>query len=167
VVQKHSKPNHPTTCGKIERFQQTLKKWLTAQPQQPTTIAELQALCDQFVGYYNSCRPHRSLNRQTPLVAYYARPKATPPAATETEPQGRIRRDIVDNSGTLTLRHAGRLHHIGVGRTHARTPILMLINDRQIRIIHATTGELIRDLTLNPAVDYQARGLRNPRRKPN
>ncbi len=35
VVQKHSKPNHPTTCGKVERFQQTLKKWLKAQPQQP------------------------------------------------------------------------------------------------------------------------------------
>jgi transposase InsO family protein len=59
VVQKHSKPNHPTTCGKVERFQQTLKKWLTAQQRQPTTIAELQTLCDQFLGYYNNRRPHR------------------------------------------------------------------------------------------------------------
>jgi len=31
VTQKHSRPNHPTTCGKVERFHQTLKKWLTAQ----------------------------------------------------------------------------------------------------------------------------------------
>jgi transposase InsO family protein len=46
VVQKHSKPNHPTTCGKVERFHQTLKKWLTAQPQQPQTLAELQTLCE-------------------------------------------------------------------------------------------------------------------------
>jgi transposase InsO family protein len=61
VVQKHSRPNHPTTCGKVERFQQTLKKWLQAQPRQPTTVAELQALCDQFITYYNTCRPHRSL----------------------------------------------------------------------------------------------------------
>ena len=61
VVQKHSKPNHPTTCGKVERFQQTLKKWLTAQPRQPATIAELQTLCASFVGYYNNRRPHRSL----------------------------------------------------------------------------------------------------------
>jgi hypothetical protein len=59
------------------------------------------------------------------------------------------------------------LHHIGVGRTHARTPILMLINGLDIRIIHANTGEIIRELTLNPAVDYQTRGLRNPRPKPN
>ncbi|MFZ1114228.1 MAG: integrase core domain-containing protein, partial [Propionibacteriaceae bacterium] len=28
-------------------------------------MAELQTLCDHFVSYYNSCRPHRSLNQQT------------------------------------------------------------------------------------------------------
>jgi hypothetical protein len=166
VLQKHSKPNHPTTCGKVERFQQTLKKWLQAQPRQPTTVAELQALCDQFITYYNTCRPHRSLGRRTPTAAYQARPKATPTGATPTQPQARVRRDIIDTSGTLTLRHNGRLHHIGVGRTHARTPILMLINDLDIRIIHATTGEIIHELILNPAVDYQARGARNPPPKP-
>ena len=42
----------------------------------------------------------------------------------------------------------------------------MLINGLDIRIIHATTGELIRQLQLNPAVDYQTRGLRKPRPKP-
>ena len=30
VRQKNSRPNHPTTCGKVERFQQTMKKWLRA-----------------------------------------------------------------------------------------------------------------------------------------
>jgi transposase len=37
VQQINSTPNHPTTCGKVERFQQTLKKWLRAQPDQPAT----------------------------------------------------------------------------------------------------------------------------------
>jgi transposase InsO family protein len=166
VTQKHSKPNHPTTCGKVERFHQTLKKWLKAQPRQPQTLAELQDLCNQFVSYYNTCRPHRSLNRRTPSVAYQTRPKATPTGSAQTEPQARVRRDVVDSDGKLSLRHNGRLHHIGVGRTHARTPILMLINGLDIRIIHAATGELIRDLILNPAVDYQARGVRKPRPKP-
>ena len=149
----------------MERFQQTLKKWLKVQPQQPQTVAELQALCETFVAYYNNSRPHRSLGH-TPTAAYQARPKATPPGSAEAEPHPRVRHDVVDSSGTLTLRHAGRLHHIGVGRTHARTPILMLINGLHIRIIHAHTGEIIRELTLNPAVDYQARGVRNPRPKP-
>jgi transposase InsO family protein len=166
VAQKHSKPNHPTTCGKVERFQQTLKKWLKAQARQPQTVAELQALCDQFRSYYNTQRPHRSLNRQTPSAAYQARPKATPTGSAQAEPQARVRRDVVDSDGKLTLRHAGRLHHIGVGRTHARTPILMLINGLHIRIIHATTGEIVRELILNPAVDYQPRGVRKPRKNP-
>jgi hypothetical protein len=42
----------------------------------------------------------------------------------------------------------------------------MLINDRHIRIIHAHTGELIRQLILNPAVDYQPSGVRKPRKYP-
>ena len=43
----------------------------------------------------------------------------------------------------------------------------MLISGLDIHIIHATTGELIRQLILNPAIDYQARGIHNPRPKPN
>jgi len=42
----------------------------------------------------------------------------------------------------------------------------MLINGLDIHIIHATTGQIIRELILNPAVDYQAQGVRKPRPKP-
>lgn len=56
IEQKNSRPNHPTTCGKVERFQQTLKKWLRAQPA-PTTITGLQTLLDIFVDEYNHRRP--------------------------------------------------------------------------------------------------------------
>src|SRR6266508_3366372 len=52
VEQKNSRPNKPTTCGKVERFQQTLKQWLRAQPHQPTNLVELQQLLDQFVAVY-------------------------------------------------------------------------------------------------------------------
>jgi transposase InsO family protein len=38
IVQKNSRPNHPTTGGKVECFHQTMKKWLTAQPDQPATL---------------------------------------------------------------------------------------------------------------------------------
>ncbi|MFC7492645.1 MULTISPECIES: IS481 family transposase [unclassified Nocardioides] len=61
IVQKNTRPNHPTTTGKVERFQQTMKKWLTAQPAQPATLADLQTLIDTFVAEYNHRRPHRSL----------------------------------------------------------------------------------------------------------
>lgn len=40
ITQKNGRPNHPQTQGKVERFQQTMKKWLTNQPP-ATSLAEL------------------------------------------------------------------------------------------------------------------------------
>jgi transposase InsO family protein len=160
VRQKNSRPNHPQTQGKTERFQQTLKKWLAAQTPQPATLTQLQALLDTFTAYYNTRRPHRSLpHRCTPAIAYTARPKATPGQHNrDTDAHHRVRADIIGKTGTLTLRHQGRLYHIGVGRTHARTHVLLLIRDLDIRIIDAATGELLRQLTLDPDRNYQPTG---------
>ena len=153
IIQKHSRPNHPTTCGKVERFQQTLKKWLTAQPE-AVTIHQLQDQLDAFVDEYNHRRPHRSLKNMTPAAQYTLLPKAAP-GESDIDNHYRIRHDIVGDTGTVTLRHAGTLHHIGIGRTHARTHIIMLIDDLDIRIVNPTTGELLRRLTLDPTRNYQ------------
>lgn len=153
IVQKHSRPNHPTTCGKVERFQQTLKKWLTAQPE-AGTLKGLQDQLDTFVDEYNHRRPHRSLGRTTPATKYTMLPKATP-GEPDIESHYRIRHDIVGDTGTVTLRHGGTLHHIGIGRTHTRTHIIMLIDDLDIRIVNPDTGELLRHLTLDPTRNYQ------------
>jgi transposase InsO family protein len=159
IAQKNSRPNHPTTCGKVERFQQTIKKWLAAQPDQPATLAQLQALLDAFVAAYNHDRPHRSLpHRATPATAYTARPKAAPGTSRAADTHDRLRHDKVDTTGCVTLRVNGRLHHIGVGRTHTGTHVLMLIQDHDIRIIDAATGELLRELVLDPTRDYQPTG---------
>jgi len=93
-------------------------------------------------------------SRATPAVAYAARPKAAP-GDRGADTHDRVRADIIGDTGTVTLRHGGRLHHIGVGRTHARTRVLLLIRDLDIRIINAATGELLRQLTLDPARNYQ------------
>jgi transposase InsO family protein len=155
IVQKNSRPDHPTTCGKVERFQQTMKKWLAAQPDQPTTVAEMQALLDRFVDAYNHHRPHRSLpHRATPATVYSSRPKASP-GDRNSDTHDRVRRDRVDKSGKITLRYHGRLYSIGIGRTHARTHVLVLVQDRDIRVIDAATGELLRELTLDPTKRYQ------------
>jgi transposase InsO family protein len=154
VEQKNSRPNKPTTCGKVERFQQTLKRWLRTQPHQPTNLVELQQLLDQFVAVYNQQRPHRSLpGRATPAVAYQARPNAT--AAARHDTHDRVRHDRIDADGKVTLRVNGRLHHIGIGRTHARTPVLLLVQDLQVRVVNAATGELLRELVIDPTRNYQ------------
>jgi transposase InsO family protein len=74
----HSRPRHPPTCGKVERFHQTQKKWLAAQPP-AATLAELQRQPDRFRRYYNTVRPHRAIGRHT-------RPTPTPPAPRHTPP---------------------------------------------------------------------------------
>jgi transposase InsO family protein len=156
VTQKNSRPNHPTTCGKVERFHQTLKNWLRRQPVQPATIDALQALLDAFVDEYNHRRPHRALPQHaTPATAYQARPKASPSERGNASHE-RLRHDRVDISGKITLRHQGQLYSIGVGRTHARTNVLVLVRDLHVRIINAATGELLRELTMDPTVRYQA-----------
>ncbi len=158
IKQKNGKPNHPQTQGKVERFQQTLKNWLAAQHPQPATLAGLQALLDTFTTCYNHQRPHRSLPHQaTPATAYAARPKATP-GNRETDTHNRVRTDRLDTNGCVSLRVNGRLHHIGIGRAHARTHVLLLAQDLHARVINAATGELLRELTIDPSRNYQPTG---------
>jgi transposase InsO family protein len=161
VTQKNGRPSHPQTQGKVERFQQTLQKWLRAQTP-AASLAQLQAQLDAFTSYYNTRRPHRALPRRSPpAVAYTARPKAAPGDRT-ADTHDRVRRDRIDTNGVVTLRHGGKLYHIGIGRAHAGTHILLLARDLDIRIINAATGELLRQLTLDPDRNYQPTG--NPRR---
>lgn len=149
----HSRGYHPQTCGKVERFHQTLKKHLATQPR-ATTIAQLQHQLDAFRDYYNNHRPHRSLQRRTPAEVYSTRPKAKPSPEPLIDPHWRVRHDKIDDSGVITLRHNSRLHHIGIGRRHAGTPVLILAKDLHVRIT-GTGGQLLRELTLDPTRDYQ------------
>ncbi|WP_307812815.1 IS481 family transposase [Phycicoccus sp. CSK15P-2] len=161
ITQKNGRGNHPQTQGKVERFQQTLKTWLARQGPTPETIEDLQTLLDRFRGEYNHHRPHRSLNRRTPAAAYTTRPKATPPSEPPDRTHTRIRHDRVNN-GKITLRHAGTLYSIGLGRHHNGTPVTALVHGLDITILDATTGEVLRKLTLDTTHKYQPQTPRNP-----
>jgi hypothetical protein len=67
-----------------------------------------------------------------------------------------VRHDVVDQSGCVTLRYRSKLHHVGIGRRHRNRRVLMLVCGLDVRVL-ATDGELLRHLTLDPSVDYQAR----------
>jgi hypothetical protein len=137
-------------------------RWLAAHPA-PPTITKLQTQIDDFLTHYNGQRPHRSLSGRTPTAAYHARPKAT--ARGTHHAHYRIRHDRVSH-GNVSLRLDGQLHHIGLGRHLHRTPVIMLIADLDGRVIHATTGELLRQLTINPQRRYHGTGnpIGGPRR---
>jgi len=115
---------------------------------------------------YNHQRPHRSLpHRATPATAYNARPKASPTADRSADVHHRVLADKVDRDGKLTLRLSGRMHHIGIGAEHARTQVLKLVDGHHVRVINAATGELLRELEIDPTRDYQPLG-RPPGPKP-
>lgn len=154
VRSSHSTPYHPQTCGKVERFHQTEKKWLRRQAP-AATLEELQAKLDWFRGYYNTERPHRAMGRRTPQEAFEDRPKAVPSApGFEVPTHFRVRRDRVDKAGRVTLRYNSRLHHIGLGRRHTGTRVLVLVADLEVRVI-TEDGEMLRELILDPSRDYQ------------
>jgi hypothetical protein len=99
-------------------------------------------------------RPYRA----TPATAYTARPKATPGDTTNPDSHDRVRHDKISKAGTVTLRVAGQLRHIGVGRTYAGTYVILLVQDLEVRVVHAATGELLRELIIDPRRDYQPTG---------
>jgi transposase InsO family protein len=150
---KHSRPYHPQTCGKIERFHQTLKKFLAKQDP-AATKKQLQSQLDRFVAYYNEVRPHRGIGRRTPLSVFEAREKAYPRGPKIDVGGYRVRRDKVDKGGSVTLRYQGRLHHIGVGRAYKGWRVILLVAGRDVQIV-GPDGSPLRRLTLNPATDYQ------------
>jgi transposase InsO family protein len=152
IVQRNSRPYHPQTCGKVEHFHQTLKKWLAKQPK-VSSIGDFQKQLDQFRTYYNFTRPHRSLGRTTSAHVYNLRPKAQPGGKIIPD-HFRLRNDVVDKHGKLSLRYNGQMHHIGIGRAYRGVAIRMLIHEKEIRII-TTSGELLKEFTFDEKIDYQ------------
>jgi transposase InsO family protein len=73
----NSTPYHPQTCGKIERFWQTLKKWLLAHDP-ATSLTELNELLERFRDFYNHHRPHRAHRGATPAEVFAATINARP-----------------------------------------------------------------------------------------
>jgi hypothetical protein len=148
----HSTPYHPQTCGKVERFHQTLKLFLARQaPAQ--SLAHLQLQLDFFRSIYNQQRPHRALGNRTPAQAFNARLKATP-SLTQPQLDYRIRRDRLDAGGRVTLRYLSRLRHFHVSCKRRGQPVILLVAGAHVRVL-AEDGELLRELTLDPSRDYQ------------
>ncbi len=137
----HSRPYHPQTCGKVERFHQTLKKWLAAHDP-ATTIGELQRLCDEFVAYYNTQRPHRSLNRRTPLDVWNTSPHSGPATQPLGQPSVVHRNRVYDG-----VVWAGR-YRITLGVAHNNQHATIITTGTHCHVF--LNGRLERELTINP-----------------
>ncbi len=165
IRQKNGSPGHPQTQGKTERFHQTLQRWLRARPP-ARTLTELQRQLDEFREHYNEQRPHRALHRRTPGDVYRATPKAAPATNGHTQGHYRLRYDRLDTKGKMTLRRAGRMHHLGIGTTHARKRVLAFADDHHITVAELTTGEVLSRHLIEPNKSYWRNQNKEPGRWP-
>ena len=144
AVQKNGAPGHPQTQGKIERFHQTLKRWLGA-----------------GAGADQRCRAAGAARRLPPRVERAAWLPAPAPGG-----HYRLRYDVADGKGAITLRRAGRLHHLNTGAAHARQRVLAIVDEREVTVVALATGEILSTHLIEPDRRYWRNTRRDPGRWP-
>jgi transposase InsO family protein len=143
--------------GKVERFQQTLKRWLHGQDRRhglAGSIAELQDRLDEFCDYYNTQRPHQGIDRNTPLSRWQATPRSAPAATALPHPTPRpeTRTAIVDALGRVNLTRAV----INVGSEWIGSTVTVIIDEHHATIL--CHNQLVRHLRIDPTRRYQPSG---------
>jgi len=66
----------------------------------------------------------------------------------------------------MSFRRAGRMHHLGIGATHARTRVLAIADDTTVTVIALETGEILSTHTIDPNKTYWRNTQRTPGRWP-
>jgi transposase InsO family protein len=144
----NSAPFHPQTCGKIERFWQTLKKWLGARDP-AATVAELNDLLDEFRAFYNHQRPHRAHRGATSAEVFNATEKARPADRPLPAPAFVSHHTVDERSGQLLVPP----YIVNVGLRWAGHACHSIRDEHHIAIFSGT--RLVRELTADPTRRYQ------------
>ena len=172
------KPYKPTTQGKNERFHQTLFRYLDKQPI-ARNLRELQAQVDAFDHVYNIERGHQALpGRITPLQAWEATPRATPPrprpikrkpnepSPPAPSPNGRVRDGIrvatVHPNGSIKTR--GCMFNISYALRG--TDVFVLYEAAGIMVFDDRGTLIVEHLWPSPGIRYVGNGQpRGPKKK--
>jgi len=142
VAPGHARPYHPQTCGKVERFHDTLKKRLTALDR-ARTLVELQAQLDEFRDLYNHRRPHKSLAKRFPADVWAGAPKDAPSNRRLDAPT-RVSRSTVENGRAA----AGHHYRITIGAAYNNLTATAVITGTTCHVF--VDGRLVRRLELDP-----------------
>jgi transposase InsO family protein len=147
------RPYHPQTTGKVERFQQTLKKWLRRQPL-PADLAELQRQLDEFCHIYNHQRPHQGIGGITPISRWTATNPASPDGQPLAHPQWptRLHDGTVNNDGVVAINR----FKIHIGAEWKGRPAHVQITGHRANVF--IDGQLARHLELDLDRAYQPSG---------
>ena len=129
------------------------------------SVGSTEISVEQFRQIYNEQRPHRALDRRTPAQAYTALPKARP-TGTPAAGYYRVRFDHVGTNGKISLRRAGKMHHLGIGTAHAGKAVVILVTEAQVTVIDRTTRQTLATNTIDPTRSYWRNNEREPGRWP-
>ncbi|WP_169592666.1 IS481 family transposase [Antrihabitans stalactiti] len=158
ITQLSSRPRHPQTCGKLERYHRTFKEFY-ADHGPAVDIQDLQRICDEFRWYYNNDRPHRALDEQTPSQVYETLPKVVP-----GDPRPKRR-----NHGPRTLKvsKAGSFNYrkrkINIGQAYTGQHVTVTEVGDLVLVTHTASQKLLRELTLGPVGSYHPSGNKRGR----
>lgn len=147
------RPYHPQTTGKVERFQQTLKKWLSVKDL-AIDIDQLQTQLDEFTNIYNHHRPHQGIGRAIPIERWNTGLAARP--ADHPLPHPDYSEHRFDSRVTNDGRVSANRYSIHIGVEWANREALVLISGNRATVI--IDGTLVRHLTLDPTRTYQPSG---------
>lgn len=110
VTVSHSRPYHPQTQGKDERFHRTLQREVLSR-YSFHDLRQVQERFDRWRNVYNLERPHESLGMQTPVSRYRPSPRSFPESLPQIEYDSGDFVRKVQNPGELWFR--GKLFKIG------------------------------------------------------
>lgn len=65
-----TQPRSPTTTGKVERFHRSMRAEFLSNRSPFANLKVAQQALDEWVGYYNTARPHQSLDMATPAQRF-------------------------------------------------------------------------------------------------
>ena len=101
----------------------------------------------------------------TPAGAYRATPKAQA-ASSGARGHFRLRYDVSDGRGAITLRRAGRLYHLKIGAAFARRRVLAIVDEQEVTVVALDTGEILSSHLIEPDKGYWRNQRRDPGRWP-
>lgn len=145
IIVVHSRPRHPQTVGKDERFHRTLDLEVISTETQWESHQQVQVAFDQWRPVYNHQRPHDSLDLATPADRYQPSPRSIPTRIEPVDypPGYQVRK--VEAGGRITYQgnrykigkpFIGR--HVGILPTTTNTTINVVYRHHHIRTINLT-----------------------------